>query len=370
MGRHLVLLLLCLATRTGWSADTPEALREGLLSRDRALHLKDGWIRDPYITIGPDEEYYLTGTTKLPLGDWTDPHTGNAENRGRVGWKTHVWRSPDLIEWESLGSPFSLLDGVWAQKKPNDFQQIPRSEWRLWAPELHWLGDRWAVVHTSPSPVRGANLALTRGAELRGPWSQPYGTALGHRHDPSLFRNHDGVWWLVWNACLVAPLKADFSGFAADPISIGPSGEETKIGHEGCVIHHVENQYVLFGTGWSTGEMRKGSYNLYYATSDRLTGPYGPRRFAGRFLGHGTLFRDKRGEWWCTAFYNADRPPLTRDAARGADLGEAAQTINPQGTTIVPVDLEVVGGRVSFRVLDPDYASPGPDEKQVFPPSS
>src|ERR1700752_3737545 len=39
-----------------------ETIRAGLKNRDRALYIKAGWIRDPYITLGPDDCYYLTGT--------------------------------------------------------------------------------------------------------------------------------------------------------------------------------------------------------------------------------------------------------------------------------------------------------------------
>ena len=41
----------------------PEAIAAGLAAHDRALHIKTGWIRDPFITLGPDGDYYLTGTT-------------------------------------------------------------------------------------------------------------------------------------------------------------------------------------------------------------------------------------------------------------------------------------------------------------------
>src|SRR5262245_33253851 len=41
-------------------------IEAGLKSRDRALYIKQGWIRDPYITLGPDDLYYLTGTTPNP----------------------------------------------------------------------------------------------------------------------------------------------------------------------------------------------------------------------------------------------------------------------------------------------------------------
>jgi arylsulfatase len=132
-------------------------------------------------------------------------------------------------------------------------------------------------------------------------------------------------------------------------------------------MRKIGDKYVHFGTAWSTDRTRKGSYNLYYCTSDRVTGPYGPRRFVGRFLGHGTPFQDKEGKWWCTAFFNANVPPLPRDGIETRDLREDAQTINKQGVTIVPLDVRALDdGDIHIRAKDPAYATPGPDEAQKF----
>ena len=192
------------------------------------------------------------------------------------------------------------------------------------------------------------------------------GVSIGNRHDPSLFRDDDGTWWMIWGATSVAPLKKDLSGFAADPVNIGPSGEVIRMGHEGCLLRKIQGKYVLFGTGWSKGKMRKGSYNLYYAVADKITGPYSERRFVGRFLGHGTPFQDDDGKWWCTAFYNANVPPLPKKGIRGRDLSESAQTINEQGVTLVPLNVTMKNGELIIRAADPDYGAPGPDELQKF----
>lgn len=114
--------------------------------------------------------------------------------------------------------------------------------------------------------------------------------------------------------------------------------------------------------------MRKGSYNLYYATSAKVSGPYGERKFVGRFLGHGTPFRDRRGRWWCTAFYNANVPPLPSTDIEKRNLSATAQTINPYGLTIVPLSVRLVDGDVAVRAKDPHYGTPGPDEPQKFAP--
>jgi len=292
-----------------------------------------------------------------------------------VGWKARIWRSKDLIDWEPLGEPFSLKDGIWFQKKPLLFKKVEQSQWRLWAPEVHWLGDRWALVHTSPSPVQGANLALSAGTEIKGPWSHPMGVALGKKHDPSLFKDNDGIWYLLWGNTTLAPLKEDFSGFTAKPVRIDPAGSRVKpdgettsvIGHEGATMRKIGGKYVHFGTAWSTDAGRKGSYNLYYCTADKLTGPYGERRFAGRFLGHGFPFTDKQGRWWCTAFYNGNIPPIAREDLKKRPLPDTAYTINPMGTTIVPMEVKIADdGDVFITAKDPDYAVPGPEEVQRF----
>lgn len=344
-------------------------IEKGFAAHDRALFVHNSWIRDPYIVRGPDDVFYLTGTTPVE-GDSrekTDPYNSGLGSESLVGWHANVWRSSDLVEWESLGSPFTLKDGIWFSEKSKAFEEAAVEQWRLWAPELHWLGDRWAMVHTSPSPVKGANLSLTGGGEVDGPWENPMGAEIKMRHDPSLFKDDDGTWWMVWGATSIAPLKPDFSGFAGAPVDIKPSGDTAKMGHEGCLIMKIEGKYVLFGTGWSTGEMRRGSYNLYYATADEITGPYSERKFAGRFLGHGTPFQDAEGRWWCTAFYNGNVPPVPRDGIESRDLSDTAQTINQRGTTLVPLDVRLLDdGELYIRAKDPAYATVGPDEAQKF----
>jgi len=114
-------------------------------------------------------------------------------------------------------------------------------------------------------------------------------------------------------------------------------------------------------------DVEEWSHSLCHAKADQITGSYSERKFAGRFLGHGTPFTDKQGRWRCTAFYNGNVLPFSREAARGKDLSETAQTINEQGVTPVPMEVRVQGeGEIHIRAIDPEYASPGPDELQEF----
>lgn len=349
-------------------AMAPEVIAAGLKSHNRALYIKTGWIRDPYIMLAPDSYYYLTGTTPLPNDprEQVDRYNDGLGDDSIVGWKMQLWRSKDLIEWEYLKTPFSLKDGIWPRKMPKRFVDVDEAEWRLWAPELHFLNGKRIIVHTSPSPARGgANLAISQSADVtKRPYDNPMGIAVKQRHDPSLFQDGETI-YMLWSNTMIAPIKKDFSGYAAEPVRIDPSNR--KIGHEGATMRKIGEKYVHFGTAWSTDQGRKGSYNLYYCTADKPTGPFGPRQFAGRFLGHGTPFLDKQGQWWCTAFFNGNVPPLTREQARGKDLSETAQTINEQGVTIVPLEVRTMkNGKLFIRAIDPDYAKPGPDEAQEF----
>ena len=353
-------------------------IEAGLKSHDKALFIKEHWIRDPYIVLGPDDYYYLTGTTPNPEDprEGTDPYNVGLGAESIVGKTVQLWRSKDLIDWEYLGTPYTLDDAYRAQQglgvsvadKGADKNKV------LWAPEIHWVDGRWALVHC---PKGMSSLAFSTGEKVEGPWTHPMGEAFDKKHDPSLFRDDDGSWYALWANTYIAKIKDDFTGFESEPYYIEPNSTRpdpvndgkmiSRIGHEGATMRKIGGKYVSFGTAWSTDEGRKGSYNLYYCVADEITGEYGPRQFAGRFLGHGTPFQDKQGRWWCTAFYNGNVPPLSREGIETRDLSETAQTINQRGTTIVPLDVKVLdNGDIYIRAKDPAYANPGPDENQKF----
>ncbi len=368
----IIIAALCALCLNALAAELPPGvlapmsraeIEAGLKSHDHALHIKQGWIRDPYLILGPDKKYYLSGTTPNP-GDPREsgePYNTGLGKASIVGSAVRVWRSADLVDWEYAGEPFTLERDS-DRKNPGKI---------LWAPEIHWLGDRWALVHC---PGAKANFALSAGPELKGPWAHPMGDKLGEKHDPSLFKDGD-TWWMIWANAEIAPLSKDFTEFTAAPVHIEPAGSRTNsagtvksvIGHEGTTIQKIGNKYVFFGTAWSTDIGRKGSYNLYYCTADKVTGPYGARKFVGRFLGHGTPFQTRDGQWWCSAFYNGNVPPLPREGIEKRDLASDAHTINQRGTTIVPLAVKLqADGDIYIRATDPAYGTPGPEEVQKF----
>lgn len=374
--KRLSFLLLLLSSSMSVIASPSSAEKLAIIERhDTAVYLMDVWMRDPYIMLGPDGLYYLTGTTaNRDDPRWPeDRYNAGLDNpinkpdapASIVGIGVRIWRSRDLVNWEELPTHFTLDQGFWPQVDPQAFQDSPPEDWRLWAPEVFHHRDNWIIVHTTPAPVRGgANFAVTQDQEFDGPFAHPMGESMRRKHDPSLFLDPaDETLYLLWGNTVIAPIKPDYSGFSAEPVRIDPS--DRKIGHEGATLRKIGDKYVHFGTAWSTDQMRKGSYNLYYCEADHPMGPYGPRKFAGRFLGHGTPFQDKQGRWWCTAFFNGNVPPISDENIQNTDLGDNAQTINEQGVTLVPLDVRVNDdGSIYIRAKDPRYAIPGPDEAQ------
>ena len=273
---------------------TRRRLAAGLNSHDRGLFILNGWIRDPYIVFGPDQHYYLTGTT--PLTDdpreKSEPYNTGLGEGSIVGWKANVWRSRNLIEWETLNAPFSLKDGIWFTAKPSTSRA---GQWRLWARNCTGWRSMGAGSH-QPGTGQGSKPLADQGMKVAGPWTNPMGEAIQRRHDPSLFKDDDGTWWMIWGATSIAPLKANLGGFKGKPVN-GPAGATAKMGHEGCLIQKILGKYVLFGTGWSTGKMRRGSYNLYYASPTRSPDLTASESSSDAFWD--TEHRsDRRGDWW------------------------------------------------------------------------
>lgn len=348
--RRILIGLVFFAGGIG-DAFSQNAIREkeiSLAAHNRAIHVMDDWMRDPYVVLAPDGYYYLSATRPIKEFPGRQP-------------SIQLYKSFNLIDWEDIGVLWSANDTPWGSRLIEEGKKQNKPA-NIWAPEMHFIDGKWVIVNLSA--VGMSNLMITAGKELEGPFYEPFD--IGKKHDPSIFTDDDGSNWLVFgfNAVYIQKIKADYSGFDGDRIEIGPSNR--KLGHEGCQMIKVGDKYVLLGTAWSTDIMRVGTYNQYYCTADKPTGPYGPRKFAGRYLGHGTLFKDKQGRWWCTAFYNADSPLAMPEEVKLKKLDDVAYTINKQGLTIAPIDIQIVDGDVVIRTVDPDYTQPGKEEVQQF----
>lgn len=336
---------------------SPQDILKAIEKHDKAVHVFNDWMRDPFITLAPNGKYYLTMTQ----------HGDTIDGRKCISWGAPLYKSKDLAKWKFAGYYYDISKDAanykdyvirWDERKKQKGNNDPL---KLWAPEIHFINGNWHVVHTSNSGL--GNFATSHGEKLDRPY-KAWNEKFQRQHDPSLFQDEDGSVYLVSRAAQIQKLNSELSDFDGEPIHIGPSNR--KIGHEGSYILKIGEKYVLFGTAWSTDKMRHGTYNLYYCTANKVDGPYGERKFVGRFLGHGTPFKDKKGRWWCTAFYNANKPTLDPKDAAKMDLSDTAYTINKQGLTLVPLDIKMVDGDVVIRAKDEAYRYPGKEEVQKF----
>ena len=167
---------------------------KALAGHNRAVHILDDWMRDPYIVLAPDGWYYLT-CTRL-----------NHIDGGRES--IQLWRSRDLAKWEDRGVLWTFDDSRWIRPLATQAQK-EKGKAHLWAPEFHLLDGRWIAVHTTS--FHRANLLMNQSPDLKGPFKEPMAADFGHHHDPSIFTDDDGTHWLVWACAATAPLNPDMS---------------------------------------------------------------------------------------------------------------------------------------------------------------
>ena len=68
--RLIILLCLILTNLYSYgiehsSVSKHKVTKAELAAHNRTVHVKDGWLRDPYIVKSPDGNFYFTGTTQL-----------------------------------------------------------------------------------------------------------------------------------------------------------------------------------------------------------------------------------------------------------------------------------------------------------------
>ncbi len=309
----------------------------------------DYWMRDTWVTLGPDGYYYMTGTTTAPnrsfpgqlhCWDWNDG--------------LYLWRSKDMKTWEPRGLIWSLeRDGTW-QKEPKIYKTDEKYPKRsvngdpldnyfraVWAPELHYIKSvkKWFIVACLNQSANGKGSFILKSMtdKPEGPYENIEGNKcrpLFNQIDGSLFEDTDGTVYFVGHNHYIAKMKSDMSGFAEELKEI----KETKFFPEpyieGAFIFKHAGKYHLVQAIWShrtsegdTYVEKKGvtdnhtrySYDCVIATSDNVYGPYGRRYNAITGGGHNNLFLDKDGNWWATMFFNP----------RGAQASEFDITCRP-----------------------------------------
>ncbi|WP_367183805.1 family 43 glycosylhydrolase [uncultured Bacteroides sp.] len=309
----------------------------------------DYWMRDTWVTLGPDGYYYMTGTTADP-------------NRKFVGqihcwdWNDglYLWRSKDLKNWESRGLIWSMeKDGTW-QKNPKVYKKgekyakksingdpLDNKFHAVWAPEMHYIksAKNWFIVAcmNESDGGRGSFVLRSTTGKPEGPYVNIEGNkdkALYPNIDGSLFEDTDGTVYFVGHNHYIAKMKSDMSDIAEDFVKMKESSYDPEPYIEGAFIFKYEGKYHLVQAIWAhrtkegdtyveqkgvTNKNTRYSYDCVIATADNVYGPYSKRYTAIIGGGHNNLFQDKDGNWWATMFFNP----------RGAQAAEYKVTCRP-----------------------------------------
>lgn len=324
MRRNLLVLGSCLVTALSVS----RAAGEGL---PPVRPLFDFPVRDTCVCVGPDGQYYLTGTTGHPT--WWQTNDG-----------IRVWRSKALdTAWKPLGLVWSLdRDATWARGFREGRGEKRRA---VWAPEIHYLkGTFWLAYCMN---YGGTGLLRSTSGRAEGPYVdvKPDGP-LTSQIDASLFQDDDGRVYFLFQNGRIARMKDDMSGLAEKPRLLAPAGAK-HVGFEGAFLAKVCGKYHLLGAEFNRipGAGHR-FYDCMIATADSVYGPYGKRYLALPHAGHNMLFRDTSDRWWSTFFGNdpgavfRERPailPITFDAdgrirpsARTARPGDEVPRLLPE----------------------------------------
>lgn len=278
----------------------------------------DVWMRDTYVTLGPRGNYYMIETTANK--GKVDPEE---VKYGDYNSGLFLWKSKNLKKWDSLGIIWSYKNDaeIWQKKgmplKGENSKLVFRA---LWAPELHYIKSRkkW-LISVSLNGRQGSFVLESISGEPEGPYKNIEGNknkSIFNDIDLSIFEDTDGKVYLIAHNHFIAPMKDDLSDIAEPYRRIVETPYHPEPYIEGVYVVKHNGKYHLMQTVWSNRQpngsysyLRKGnkdlhSYDVVMAVSDNIYGPYGSRYPAILEGGHNNTFRDKKGEWWSTTFFN------------------------------------------------------------------
>ncbi|MGN8646228.1 family 43 glycosylhydrolase [Gracilibacillus sp. HCP3S3_G5_1] len=242
---------------------------------------------DPFI-LKDGEDYYLYPTK---------------DSDGWVYDKFHVFHSKDLVHWDGPYLALDLLNVSWANS-------------RAWAPGVNKYNGKYYMYFSAE-----AQIGIAVSDSPVGPFKDLLGYPLIKKNeyncqsiDADLFVDDDNQPYLLWGQgkCWIVPLEEDMVSFKSEPKllsdqiykSRGKDPEEFDIGvyNEGPHLQRWGDDYLLT---WSNYDTRDPRYQICYATSKNIYGPYKaptdnrvtqPSQYA-LGTGHASM-TEYKGEWF------------------------------------------------------------------------
>ena len=264
------------------------------------------WLRDPNMLSAPDGYFYMVGTSERS----SLPQPLVTSERSNGWWYNDgipLWRSKDLVNWETMGYVWSLeKDATWAKEykySPHTKTDDNAKVRAVWAPEIHYIkGNYWITYSMN---YNGTGILKSISGKPEGPYRDiKTDGSLGGDIDSSLFEDTDGTVYYMTDGYDIARMKPDMSGLA----------ENLRRQHftpqapwaEGITMMRVNDRYIWIGAGNTIvekdgKEMR--TYDCFSATSSSPYGPFEDRYRAIAYAGHNNIFKDHDGNLWSTQFH-------------------------------------------------------------------
>ncbi len=216
--------------------------------------IKGEWA-DPFI-LKDGEDYYLYPTK---------------DSDGWLYEKFHVFHSTDLVNWDGPYLALDLNNVRWASS-------------RAWAPAVNKYNGKYYMYFSAE-----AQIGVAESNSPLGPFRDLLGFPLIKKHqydcqsiDADLFIDNNQP-YLLWGQgkCWIVPLEEDMITFKSEPKllskqiyeSHGKDPDEFDIGiyNEGPHLQRLGDTYLLT---WSNYDTRDPRYQICYATSQSIYGPY------------------------------------------------------------------------------------------------
>lgn len=315
--------------------------------------LMDYWMRDTWITLGPDNYYYMIGTT-------VDPNRKFDGQKHCWDWNDglYLFRSYDLKKWDEIGLIWSMeKDGTWQKRSkvygPNEKYKtkslngdpLDNKFHAVWAPELHYIKSQknWFIVACMNNSANGKGSFILKSTSGRpeGPYVNIKGNenkALFPNIDGSLFEDEDGSVYFIGHNHYIAKMNDDMSDLAEPIKKLKETSYNPEPYIEGAFIFKYNERYHLIQAIWShrlengtetycpekDKDATRYSYDCIISSSNNIYGPYEKRYNVITGGGHNNIFLDKNNNLWATIFFNP----------RGAQAKEYKKTCRPG---IVPI---------------------------------
>ncbi|MES2732523.1 MAG: carbohydrate-binding protein, partial [Bacteroidota bacterium] len=315
--------------------------------------------RDPQVTKGPDNNYYMIHTSCFLGSDLSHDHCWN-DNDG-----LHVWKSTDMDTWTDMGLIWSVeRDGTWEKQRDAEGRRP------VWAPEIHYIASKqnWYIVYSvgtfAPIGLRGGMLRSTTGRP-EGPYVKVTENPIVNDIDLSLFEDTNGSVYMMKGNLNIAKMNADLTGFT-EPFRRLTSQTGQDIGFEGSGMIKIDGRYYFFAAKVNdTDTGHPHSYDLMASVGNTPYGPFSEPWLVMRNAGHSSMFFDTNQKLWCTMFGSDDwasifiTPTLIPLTVEGGGRILPLRG-NARMSAVVPTaDIQSTQWRYSVNAPAGNWASPG-----------